>query len=121
MTDGVNKVQKTFHILVRKGILPKKMYFVQNNKILSALPSGNICATVKTSELNANHVLYLAVYKNDKLLGVQKVSENTVDGDYAVYTLPCEDIDSDATNVKAFLLDKETLQPIVVSVCLSLR
>lgn len=115
VTDGVNTVQKTFHILVRNGILPNKMYFVQNNKILSALPSGNICATVKTSELNANHVLYLAVYKNNKLLGVQKVSENTVDGDYAVYTLPCEDIDSDATNVKAFLLDKETLQPVVVS------
>lgn len=114
VNDGVNTAQKFFHILVRNGILLNKIYFVQDNKILSVMPDGTFNATVKTNNINTNNILCMAFYENGKLLRVETVPSDTTADGYDIYTLSCESTGSNTTNIKAFLINSETLEPIVM-------
>lgn len=113
VNDGVNTAQKCFNILVRNGILLNKIYFVQDNKILSVMPEGTFNTTVKINNTATDNMLCLAFYENRKLLRVETVSSHTSADGYDIYTLSCENTDSNTTNIKAFLINKETIEQIV--------
>ena len=74
VNEGVNTAQKYFNILVRNGILLNKIYFVQDNKILSVMPEGTFNTTVKINNTGTDNMLCLAFYENRKLLRVETVS-----------------------------------------------
>lgn len=111
VTDGVNTAQKKFNMLIKNGIEENKIYFVSDNKILSLIPKDGFSAVVKTNDINPNYALYSAYYEDDTLTDIKKKSEFETENGFAIYTLPCNSAGENSTSVKAFLIDKETLQP----------
>lgn len=115
VTDGVNTAERTFNILIKNGISPNIVYFVNGNKILTTMPEADINVTVKTDSTSQNNALFIASYDGNRLIGTQVVSERTSVSGYSVFTLSISGIDSRATSVKAFLMDKNTLKPAAIA------
>lgn len=114
ITNGADTAAKSFNIIIKNGILPENIYFVSDNKILSDFSETNIGAAVKTSNISGDNAFCIAFYEDNKLVDIKTTSEYTQESGSAVYTIKSGATEN-ATKMKAFLLNKKTLQPIVLS------